>query len=353
MRRDEVQKVNVGLIGCGRVSEIHMNAYKNIPEVNVVAVSDINVERAKAFTQKYKIPKVYDDAVRLFELKDLDFVDVCTPISTHAKLACEAAKHGQNIFLEKPMARSSKECDEIIHEVYKNKVKLCVCHNQLFLPTVMKAKAIVDSGDFPLVYFKISVRESAELIGAPKWIMTPEQGGALWETGTHAAYLQLHFLKSIEKVWAIGEKIENPLPDYFIVMLTSPEKTVGVIEISWLAKKEEETFEFIDSKGRKIKIVNYNFFMEYPEKPEKNILEGFYRDQKQIIKKWTKFLLDNIRHRKLANSVPQYILINKFIESIKKDTAPPVTPEDGRKTVRLMEYIEESLNKNKPVTPGV
>lgn len=344
-----MQKISVGLVGCGRVSEIHMNAYKNIPGVNVVAVSDINIERAKAFAQKYKIPKAYDDAAKLFELKDLDFVDICTPISTHAKLACEAAKHGQNIFLEKPMARSSKECDGIIHEVYKNKVKLCVCHNQLFLPTVMKAKAIIESGNFPLAYFKVSVRESAELIGAPKWIMTPEQGGALWETGTHAAYLQLHFLKNIEKVWAIGEKIENPLPDHFIIMLTSPEKTIGVIEISWLAKKEEETFELIDSKGRKIKIINYNFFMEYPETPEKNILQGFYRDQKRILKKWAKSFLTNIRYRKLTNSVPQYILITKFIESIKKDTNPPVTPEDGRKTVRLLEQIEESLNKSEPV----
>ncbi|MDI6847908.1 MAG: Gfo/Idh/MocA family oxidoreductase, partial [Candidatus Bathyarchaeia archaeon] len=103
----------VGLVGCGRVSQIHMNAYKNIPEVNVIAVSDINLERAKNFAQKYKIPKAYDDTIKIFELKDLDFVDICTPISTHAKLSCEAAKYGHNIFLEKPMARNSRECDQV------------------------------------------------------------------------------------------------------------------------------------------------------------------------------------------------------------------------------------------------
>ena len=341
--------MNVGLVGCGRVSEIHMNAYRNIPEAKVVAVSDINLERAKAFAQKHKIEKVYNDSSKLFELRDLDFVDICTPISTHAKLACEAAKYGHNIFLEKPMARSSRECNHIIHEITKNKVKLCICHNQLFLPTVLQVRKMVDSGDFPLAYFKVSVRESAELIGAPSWIMTPEQGGALWETGAHAAYLQLHFLKNIEKVWAIGEKIENPVYDHFIIMLTNSNKTVGVIEISWLAKKEEEKFEFISTKGRKIEILNYNFFLEYKEKPEKNLLQGYYRDQKQIIKKWAKFFLTNIRNRRLIGCVPQYILITKFMESLKNDTEPPVTPEDGRKTVRLLEYIEESLNKNEPV----
>jgi predicted dehydrogenase len=344
-----MQKINVGLVGCGRVSEIHMNAYKHIPEAKVIAVSDINLERAKAFAQKYKIEKAYDDASKLFELKDLDFVDICTPISTHAKLACETAKYGHNIFLEKPMARSSKECDQIIQEINKNKVKLCICHNQLFLPTVMQVKALVDSGKFQLAYFRISVRESAELIGAPNWIMTPEQGGALWETGTHSTYLQLHFLKNIDKVWAIGEKVSNPVYDHFIVMLRNPQKTIGTIEISWLAKKEEIIFELIDSNGKKIQILNYNFLLEFPEKPEKHIIQGFYWDQKLIIKKWLKFFYDDLRNRRIRYSVPQYILIKKFIDSIKNDSDPPVMPQEGRRTVRLLEYIEESLSRNKPI----
>jgi predicted dehydrogenase len=347
-----MQKINVGLIGCGRVSEIHMNAYKNIPEAKVIAVSDINLEKARAFAQKYKIEKAYSDALKLFELKDLDFVDICTPISTHAKLACEAAKYGHNIFLEKPMARSSKECDQIIQEIKKNKVKLCICHNQLFLPPIMQAKALIDSGKFQLAYFRISVKESAELIGAPNWIMTPEQGGALWETGTHSTYLQLHFLKNIDKVWAIGEKVSNPVYDHFIVMLSNPQKTIGTIEISWLAKKEEIIFELIDSSGKKIQILNYNFFLEFPEKLEKHIIQGFYRDQKLIIRKWVKFFFDDFRNRRIRFSVPQYILINKFIDCIKNDLEPPVTPQDGRRTVRLLEYIEESLNKNRPIGVG-
>jgi len=341
--------MNIGLVGCGRVAELHMCAYKHMPEVDVIAVSDINVEKAKVFAQKYGVNKAFKDYTELLEMKNLDLVSICTPTSTHAEIACEAAKLGKNILLEKPMARSTTQCDKIIHEISKNKVKLCICHNQLFLPTVMQSKAMVDSGNFPLAYFRVSVRESAGLIGAPNWIMTPEQGGALWETGAHAAYLQLHFLKNIEKVWAIGEKIEHPVHDHFIIMLSNPNKTLGVTEISWLAKKEEEAFEFIDSKGQKIQILNYNFFLESPEKPDRNLLQGFYRDQKQTIRKWTKFFLTNIRNRKLAKCVPQYILITRFIESIRNDTNPPVTPEDGRKTVRLLEYIQESLNENEPV----
>lgn len=341
--------MDVGLVGCGRVSEIHMCAYRNIPEAHVVAVSDINLERANTFAQKYGIKKTFNDYSKLFEMKDLDFVDICTPTSTHAAIACDAAKTDHNILMEKPMARSTIECDKIIHEVEKHHVKLCIGHNQIFIPYVMQAKAKIDSGEFPLAHFRVLVRENAELIGAPKWILTPEQGGVLWETGTHAAYLQLHFLKDIEQVSAIGGKIKNPVYDHFVAFLTSPNQTTGVIEISWLSKKLEVIFELIDSNGKQMQISNYNYLAEYPETNPTSFLQGLYRDQKIATKKWIKSLINNLRDRRLSTCLHQYILINKYIDAIKNDTDPPVTPEDGRKTVRLLECIDESLNKNQPV----
>ena len=340
---------NVGLIGCGRVSEIHMRAYKHIREANVVAVSDINFEKAKAFAQSYGIKKSFKDYSDLLEMKNLDYVDICTPTSTHAKIACDAARFGHNILLEKPMARTTAECDKIMHETSKHGVKLSIFHNQLFLPQVMQAKAMIDSGEFPLAYFRVSVRESAELIGAPSWTITPEQGGILWETGYHCAYLQLHFLEDINEVSAVGKKIKHPVHDHFIALLHTPSQAIGVIELSWLAKKHEIIFELINSNGKKMQILNYNYPSEFPEKRPKNTLQGFYWDQKTVIKKWIKAELSALRYRHMLTCIPQYIFINKYINSIKNDSDPPVKPDDGRKTVRLLECIEESLNKNQPI----
>jgi len=341
--------MNVGLIGCGRVAELHMCAYKHIPEANVVAVSDLNIEKAKAFAQKYRVNNAFKDYRELLEMKNLDLVSICTPTSTHAEIACEAAKLGKNILLEKPMARSTAECDRIIHEALKHKVKLSISHNQLFLPPVMQAKAIVDSGEFDSSYFRVSVRESAELIGAPSWTIASEQGGILWETGCHSAYLQLHFLKDINEVSAIGEKIKHPVYDEFIAMLRAPNQAIGVVEVSWLAKKIEITFELTSSNGEQMKILDYNFFIRHPGKRPTNLLQGFYWDLKAVIKKWAKFELNCIRYRHVLQGLPQYILINKYIDSIKNDVDPPVKPEDGRNSIALLECIEQSLNKNQPV----
>jgi predicted dehydrogenase len=341
--------MNIGLIGCGRVATLHMCAYKHIPEANVIAISDIDLDRAKAFAQIHGIKKAFKDYQELLEIKNLDYVDICTPPSTHAKIACEAARLEHNILLEKPMARNTSDCDKIINEVSKKRVKLCLCHNQLFTPAVMQAKSMVDSGKFDPLYFRVSVKESAELIGAPSWTATAEEGGILWETGCHSAYLQLHFLKDINEVFAMGDKIKHSVYDSFVAVLRTSNQGLGVIEVSWLAKRHEVIFDLMSSDGKRMEILDYDHLSEIPQKPPASFIQGFYLDQKTIFKKWAKMVMENLRKRELLTCLHHYILISKYIESIKADSDPPVKPEDGRKAIELLECIEQSLNKNQPV----
>jgi len=326
-----------------------MCAYAHIPEAKVVAISDIDLRKAKAFAQKHGIQNVFEDYSELFEMKNLDYVDICTPTSTHPKIACEAAGYGHNILLEKPMARSTSDCDEIINEVSKHRVKLSICHNQLFTPGVEQAKSIVDSGGLDLAYFRVSVKENAEHIRAPSWIMTPEQGGLLWETGCHSAYLQLHFLKEINEVLAMGSKVKHSLHDHFVALLRTSNQALGVIEVSWLAKRPEVLFEFMSFDGKRMQILDHDYFSEIPEKVPQSFMKGFYLDQKALIKKWKKTVMESLRKRTLLSCLHHYNLITKYMQSIKDDSDPPVKPEDGRKTIKLLECIEESLQKNHPV----
>lgn len=341
--------MNIGLVGCGRVSEMHMLAYKYIPEATVMAVADVNIKRANVFAEKHGIKKVFNDYAELFELKDLDYVDICTPTSTHAEIAVNAAKFGHNILLEKPMARTAKECDEIIHEVAKRNVKLCVCHNQLFLPSVMQVKAFVEQSRNPITYFRVSIKENSQIIGAPNWILTQKEGGILWETGTHASYLQLNFLKEINEVFAIGDKIKHPVHDNFIAILHTPSKALGTIEVSWLAKKPEITFDFMFADGKRIQILDYNYLVEFKEKFPTNDLQGFYWDLKDVVKKWAKTIIESVRKGELLNCLAHYNLISRYIHSLKEDLEPPVKPEEGRRTIELLEYIEKSLNEKEPI----
>jgi predicted dehydrogenase len=346
--------MNVGLIGCGRVAHIHMDAYRRIEKANVVAVSDVDLKRAKTFAGSYKIGKAFADYKDLLEMKNLDFVDVCTPTSTHASVVCDAAKFGHNVLVEKPMALNVSDCERMINESKKRGIKLCVCHNQLFIPSVRQMKLMADSEDYDLTCFRTSHRESFEFLKAhglaQSWNVHPEHGGILWEVGCHLAYLQLHFLKGVKEVCAVGNKFKYPVYDEFTVLLRTSNQRYGIMEISWLAKEREIVYEICSSNGKRVQTyLPHTFLIDRSEDPPAGVvdaLRSFYLDEKRIFRKWTKFVTNHILKRERPS---HFYLINDYIASLEKDIAPPVTPEDGKNTINLLECIEKSLDEQRPV----
>lgn len=339
--------MNVGLIGCGRIAEGHMTVYQNIKNIRVIAASDINFEKAKALANKYKISHVFKNYTDLLEFKELDFVDICTPTSSHASISCDAAEYGHNILLEKPMALSSNECEKIIHAVKRHDVNLCVCHNQLFFPAMQKAKTMLDSGHYDMVSFRTSIRENPEMFNVPAWNVSPEEKGIIWEVGCHPAYLHLNFLKEIKEVYAIGKRIKYPVIDEFAVFLLSSGKTYGIIEVSWLSKETEKVYEINCSDGKRAFMIASP---PYANQGYETLLEktgiaesSFYSDIKKVLQHFKK------TGNKLGYYIGHYYLINDYIESLKKGAPTPVPPEEGKKTIKLLECIEESLNTNRTI----
>ena len=345
--------MNVGLIGCGRVAHIHMDAYRAMRKVNVVAVSDVEISRAKAFAKPYKIAKAFSNYMDLFEVKDLGFVDVCTPTSTHEPIVCDAAKSGVNVLVEKPLGRNSEECEKMVEESRRYGTKLCVCHNQLFFPYVRHLKSIADSEGFDLTSFRTSHRENFEWLRAhglaQPWNVSPEHGGILWEVGCHLAYLQLHFLNDIEEVYALGVKAKYPVWDDFIVLLRTSSRRWGIMEISWVAQESEIVYEVIDSNGRRVQtFLPHGYIIERMQESHASLVGvacNFLSDMKRIYRKWMKFAVDQVKKPQLGH----LDLINSYVESLEKRSYSPVTGEDGRNAIRLLECIDESLKERRPV----
>jgi len=346
--------MNGALIGCGRVAHIHMNAYRALNNAKVIAVADADIKRAKAFAETYKIDKVFANYMELFEVKDLGFVDICTPTSTHEAIVRDAAKSGINVLMEKPMGRNSEECERMIEDAKKHRIKLCVCHNQLFYPHVRRLKSIADSEGFNMISFQTSHRENFEWLKAhglaQPWNVNPEHGGILWEVGTHLAYLQLHFLKDIEEVSALGVKAKYPVWDDFAVLLRTSSQRWGIIEISWVAQESEIVYEIISSDGRRVQtFLPHGYIIERTQESPANfeaVACNFITDLKRLCRKWAKFAVDQAKKPRSGH----LDLISIYVESLEKDFISPVTGEDGRNAVRLLECIEESLNTRKPVS---
>ncbi|MFX1536027.1 MAG: Gfo/Idh/MocA family protein [Promethearchaeota archaeon] len=345
--------MKVGIIGCGGIAPLHLGAYKRLKAVEVVGLCDLNLERAKNLAAKFGIENTFTNYWDMFD-KGLDLVDICTPVSTHAKICCDAAEAVPAILLEKPMGLNVAECDEIIKKVNKHGRKLCLGHSQLFSPHIQKAKKMVDSEGFNLYSFKTSLRASFEILKAydlvPPWNVTPEQKGIIWEVCCHHAYLQLHFLPDIKEVYALGGKVKYPVYDDFAVLLRTSDDSFGMIELSWISHAFEVLYEFRNRAGKSFQIQwEHDYMLETSEDPPFTvglIAKNIFNDQKQLWAKWAKFASCFLHKRKL---LPAFNLISSYVESIEKDLPSPVTPEDGKKTIALLECIEKSLAEKKAV----
>ena len=145
--------LKIGIVGCGLIAGLtHIPIFKRLEgRVVLAAVCDKNENLAKETISKFKIPHAYNNLSQMLSNEDLDVIDICTPPQTHPAIAIEALEQDCHVMMEKPMALTSSDCDQMIGASQRHGVKLCVIHNLLFDPPLLRAKELVaDSafGDF-------------------------------------------------------------------------------------------------------------------------------------------------------------------------------------------------------------
>jgi D-apiose dehydrogenase len=131
MSRDE--RLRVGLIGAGDISQYHLAAWARVPDAYVVAVCDPDLERAAQRAAQFGIDEVYPDATSMLAASSLDAVDVATWRETHVELVLRAAEHGVHVLCQKPLAPTLAEAVELT-EAVAGRIRLMVHENRRFAP---------------------------------------------------------------------------------------------------------------------------------------------------------------------------------------------------------------------------
>ncbi|MCZ8520873.1 MULTISPECIES: Gfo/Idh/MocA family protein [Paenibacillus] len=140
--------LKVAVIGTGAISRAHIEAYLQFPErCRIVAVSDIYKDKAEARIAEFGLSeaKAVEDYKELLP-EDIDLVSVCTPPYTHAPIAVDCLRAGKHVLVEKPMASSLQECDEMNSAARESGRILSVVAQNRFTTPMMKLKAVLDSG---------------------------------------------------------------------------------------------------------------------------------------------------------------------------------------------------------------
>ncbi len=148
------EKIKVGIIGCGGIARgTHIPNYKKIPDVEIIACADINVEAAKKTAEEFSIARYYKDYNEMLEKENLDAVSVCTPNVLHKDPAIAAMKHGAHVLTEKPMAGNLKDAKEMYEASKKYNKILIVGYQTRFRIDITALKMLVDSGELGEIYY--------------------------------------------------------------------------------------------------------------------------------------------------------------------------------------------------------
>ena len=143
----EEAKVRIALVGAGRISGKHLTAIKTVPEFELVAVCDIDKEKADKAAKENSC-KAYYDYDKMLEKEQLDVVSISTPNGLHPEMTIRAANKKIHVVTEKPMALSLKDARDMIDACKKNKVELFVIKQNRYNPPITKLKEALDNGRF-------------------------------------------------------------------------------------------------------------------------------------------------------------------------------------------------------------
>jgi predicted dehydrogenase len=132
-----VRMLKIGVFGVGHLGKFHLNNWKEIKDVEVVGFYDPSDDAAQDVTEKYQIPR-FLDAERLIDA--VDVIDVIAPTTYHYNLAKMAIRKGKHVFLEKPMANTMLEAQELVNLVTESRIKLQVGHVERFNPAFIAVR---------------------------------------------------------------------------------------------------------------------------------------------------------------------------------------------------------------------
>ncbi len=182
-----MKKVRIGLVGAGNIAHMtHLPAYARIENAELVAVCDIDAEKAKKTAEEYHIPAYYASLGEMLENADIDAVDVCVWNGAHVPVCIEAARAGKHVMCEKPPATSAESMEELKRVLDETQVTYLLAVPNRFQTMNMYVKELCDKGEFGEIYYaKTSYLRRR---GVPRGWFTDKQiagGGPVYDIGVH------------------------------------------------------------------------------------------------------------------------------------------------------------------------
>jgi predicted dehydrogenase len=208
-----MERVGIGMLGCGRIADLQCLGYLAHPRAKIVAVCDRDAERARRRAEEWGAQKSYTDFDQMLADPEVDAVDILTPHHLHEDHARAALGAGKHVSLQKPPTRTLAELDRVARAAEEAGRVLRVFENFMHYPPHVKAKQLIEEGAIG-VPISVRVKTAAGRIGdgweitpqTQAWRMDPETcggGPTTFDHGYHCYHMGQFFVPAeIERVHA-------------------------------------------------------------------------------------------------------------------------------------------------------
>ena len=204
--------IRVAIIGCGRISDLHQIGYRGREDAKIVAVCDTNKAAARKKAKEWGLDKIYSDYQMVLEDEEVDVVELLTPHHLHCSMTVQAAQAGKHISVQKPMALSAAEADEMIAAADKAGVTLRVYETFVYYAPAMRAKQMIEAGEIGDVHavrmhVSTGMSDTSWKVPLTAWLWRFNEkkcgGGPLvFDHGYHLFSLGYYLGGPVEKVFA-------------------------------------------------------------------------------------------------------------------------------------------------------
>lgn len=327
--------VKIAVIGVGVMGYNHVRVLSEMEEADLVAVSDIDMNRAKEISTRFRIPNHYIDHNEMLEKEDLDAVVMAVPSKFHKDVFLDCIKYNLAILVEKPIADTLKSADQMMIALKNKNIVFTVGHIERFNPVITKIKELLESNYAGEIYLVDTIRSGP----FPKRLYDV---GVLADLSVHDVDIINYLIGRIKQVYS--NLIFSDGREIYAKTLFKISHTIkGSSEFSWVSPKRIREIKIHGTKGT---ILGDYTKQEVWFYENADFIEGAFTNYQSMVLggavsegKVVKFPIPKLE--------PLKIELKHFINCIKNKKKPLITAEEARETLKISNLIFKSGKEDK------
>ena len=336
-----MKKLKGALIGCGFFAENHILAWKELRNIEIICVCDLDIKKANKFKSKFNILHSYSSIELMLKKHKIDFVDVVTTMETHLNIGKILSKYKIPTSIQKPFAENLSNAKKIVSLYKKNKTPLMVHENFRWQSPLLKLKEIINKEQLKKPHYaKISFRHANPVGYTNQTYLYDLKEYLTLDVGIHLFDLSRFFMGEAKSIYTVNQNTNNKFKGEtdFISLIRNKNKSITIVDASISSIKKPDRFAQtlvnLEFSNGSIDL-DYNYKITLHKNNKKSIYDGKPKKYKWISKPW-----DQIQES-VINTHKHFI--DSLINNIEHDTSG----EDNIKSLSLVfnSYKSDKLRK--------